>query len=223
MLKDQRRDHASCGERLPLTLPMLAVGAGYIAFLFTPGIAASQAHPRITTLLRKVVLIVAVMGAGSSIDRRFTWRGWISSCRLLVLVMPISIATRAALAGACWDCHSTSPCCSAQSSRPPTPCSRTWSTPAGHIGRDRTGRIQRIIVDGVLMQEERACVRPVWSPPGPARQGSPAGGLPRRLRTRQAAIASTPARAHGGFRRAGARLPRIPGPARACTCAIPAS
>ncbi|MGN6788571.1 MAG: cation:proton antiporter [Rhodanobacteraceae bacterium] len=84
-------------ERLPLTLPMLAVGAGYLAFLFTPDLAAPQAHPRIATVLLEVVLIVAVMGAGLSIDRRFSWRGWASAWRLLVIVMPLSIAALAAL------------------------------------------------------------------------------------------------------------------------------
>ena len=84
-------------ERLPLTLPMLAVGAGYVAFLFTPDLAAPQAHPRIATVLLEVVLIVAVMGAGLSIDRRFSWRGWASAWRLLVIVMPLSIAALAAL------------------------------------------------------------------------------------------------------------------------------
>lgn len=84
-------------ERLPLTLPMLAVAAGYVAFLFTPDLAAPQAHPRITVVLLEVVLIVAVMGAGLSIDRRFSWRGWASTWRLLVIVMPLSIAALAAL------------------------------------------------------------------------------------------------------------------------------
>ena len=84
-------------ERLPLTLPMLAVGAGLVAFLFTPDLAAPQAHPRIATTLLEVVLIVAVMGAGLSIDRRFSWRGWASTWRLLAIVMPLSIAALAAL------------------------------------------------------------------------------------------------------------------------------
>ena len=84
-------------ERVPLTLPMLAVGAGYVAFLFTPDIAAPQAHPRIAVVLLLVVLIVAVMGAGLSIDRRFSWRRWASAWRLLVIVMPLSIAALAAL------------------------------------------------------------------------------------------------------------------------------
>ena len=79
-------------ERLPLTLPMLAVGAGYVAFLFTPDLASPQAHPLIATVLLEVVLIVAVMGAGLSIDRRFSWRGWGSAWRLLAIVMPLSIA-----------------------------------------------------------------------------------------------------------------------------------
>jgi NhaP-type Na+/H+ or K+/H+ antiporter len=84
-------------ERLPLTLPMLAVGAGFIAFLFTPDLDAPQAHPLIATVLLEVVLIVAVMGAGLSIDRRFSWRDWSSTWRLLAVVMPLSIAALAAL------------------------------------------------------------------------------------------------------------------------------
>jgi NhaP-type Na+/H+ or K+/H+ antiporter len=73
------------------------VGAGFIAFLFTPDLAAPQAHPLIATVLLEVVLIVAVMGAGLSIDRRFSWRGWSSTWRLLAVVMPLSIAALAAL------------------------------------------------------------------------------------------------------------------------------
>lgn len=84
-------------ERLPLTLPMLAVGAGWLAFLFTPDLASPQAHPLIANVLLEVVLIVAVMGAGLSIDRRFSWRGWGSAWRLLAIVMPLSIAALAAL------------------------------------------------------------------------------------------------------------------------------
>jgi NhaP-type Na+/H+ or K+/H+ antiporter len=84
-------------ERLPLTLPMLAVGAGFVAFLFTPDLAAPQAHPLIATVLLEVVLIVAVLGAGLSKDRGFWWRGWSSRWRMLVVVMPVSVAALAAL------------------------------------------------------------------------------------------------------------------------------
>lgn len=84
-------------ERLPLTLPMLAVGAGYVAFFFTRGAAAPLAHTRIATLLVEVVLIIAVMGAGLSIDRRYAWREWASTWRLLGIVMPLSIVALAVL------------------------------------------------------------------------------------------------------------------------------
>lgn len=84
-------------ERLPLTLPMLAVAAGFIAFVFTADVAAPLAHPRAATIFPEIVLIVAVMSAGLSIDRRFSWRGWASTWRLLGLVMPLSIAALGAL------------------------------------------------------------------------------------------------------------------------------
>ncbi len=84
-------------NRLPLTLPMLALGAGYLAFLFTHGAAAPASHPRVATILPEIVLIVAVMSAGLSIDRRFEWRAWASTWRLLGLVMPLSIAVLAVL------------------------------------------------------------------------------------------------------------------------------
>ncbi|HET7300815.1 MAG TPA: cation:proton antiporter [Oleiagrimonas sp.] len=84
-------------DRLPLSLPMLALGAGYIAFMFTSNAASPLAHPRAATLLPEIVLIVAVMGAGLSIDRRFAWREWASAWRLLGLVMPLSMAALAVL------------------------------------------------------------------------------------------------------------------------------
>ena len=50
-------------ERVPLTLPMLAVGVGFLAFVFTRDAASPLAHPRAAKLFPEVVLIVAVMGA----------------------------------------------------------------------------------------------------------------------------------------------------------------
>jgi NhaP-type Na+/H+ or K+/H+ antiporter len=84
-------------DRVPLTLPMLAVAAGFLAFLFTNDAASPLAHPRAAMIFPEVVLIVAVMSAGLSIDRGFSWRGWATSWRLLALVMPLSIAALAAL------------------------------------------------------------------------------------------------------------------------------
>lgn len=84
-------------ERLPLTLPMLGVAVGYVAFVFTADEAAPLSRPRVATVLPEVVLIVAVMGAGLSVDRRFSWRRWASTWRLLGIVMPLSIAALAAL------------------------------------------------------------------------------------------------------------------------------
>lgn len=39
-------------DRVPLTLPMLAVGVGFLAFLFTSDAAAPLAHARAATLFR---------------------------------------------------------------------------------------------------------------------------------------------------------------------------
>lgn len=84
-------------ERLPLSLPMLAVGIGYVVFLLTLNAASPLVHPELVELTIEIALIVAVMGAGLSIDRRFAWRLWGSSWRLLAIVMPLSVLALAAL------------------------------------------------------------------------------------------------------------------------------
>ncbi|MCB8838620.1 sodium:proton antiporter [Aurantimonas sp. VKM B-3413] len=77
---------------IPLSLPMIAVVAGAAL----PSVGGSE-HPliRYSGLVEAVTqfaLIVAVIGAGLKIDRRFSLRGWTSTWRLLLLVMPLTIA-----------------------------------------------------------------------------------------------------------------------------------
>jgi len=66
---------------LPLDLPPLIVGAQ----------ATEQARAW-TEHITEVVVIVALFGVGLAIDRPFSWRGWSSTWRMLLVAMPLSIA-----------------------------------------------------------------------------------------------------------------------------------
>src|SRR6185369_3500102 len=80
-------------NRLPLSLPMVCLAAGF-ALLALPAV------PKITTpgseeaakYITEAVLVIAVLGAGLSIDRRIGLRRWASTWRLLGIAMPLGFA-----------------------------------------------------------------------------------------------------------------------------------
>lgn len=80
-------------RRLPLSLPIVCLAIGglvYASLLPTPD-PSPAAHPHLTERLTEFVVIVALMGAGLKIDRRFSFRGWVTTWRLLFVTMPLSI------------------------------------------------------------------------------------------------------------------------------------
>jgi NhaP-type Na+/H+ or K+/H+ antiporter len=86
-------------RRVPLSLPIFCVLAGYLAFSL-PG--AGQApfpmwFPAATERLTELVVLVALMGAGLKLDRPFGWRGWRQVWRLLGIAMPLTILATALL------------------------------------------------------------------------------------------------------------------------------
>ena len=84
--------------RGPLSLPMIAIASGF-ALAGTAGLDQfAFTHREYVHQIVTFVLIVAVMGAGLAIDRRFGVRDWGSTWRLLGVVMPVSVAAIAAAA-----------------------------------------------------------------------------------------------------------------------------
>lgn len=80
-------------RRLPLSLPIVCLIIGGLIFAFPhAGLDPSPgAHPHVTERLTEFVVIVALMGAGLKIDRRFSLRKWAVTWRLLLITMPLSI------------------------------------------------------------------------------------------------------------------------------------
>jgi NhaP-type Na+/H+ or K+/H+ antiporter len=79
-------------RKVPLSLPMVALGAG----LLLPD-AVGTGDPLRTfagplEVITEIVLLASIYGAGLNIDRRFAPAQWGSAWRLLLVVMPISIA-----------------------------------------------------------------------------------------------------------------------------------
>lgn len=78
-------------ERLPVSLPMLAVAAGFVLASLFGAENFPFTHRRLVENLTEFVLIVAVMEAGLAIDRPFNSETWGSTWRLLGVAMPLSI------------------------------------------------------------------------------------------------------------------------------------
>lgn len=88
-------------KRLPLSLPIICIGVGAAVFSL-PAVTLRPLpldYPHITERLTELVVIIALMGAGLKTDRRFGWRRWRVTWRLLAITMPLSIAAIAAIGG----------------------------------------------------------------------------------------------------------------------------
>jgi NhaP-type Na+/H+ or K+/H+ antiporter len=90
-------------RRLPLSLPILCVGFGWLLFTQTPFQKFSP-HPMQTPLLvekaTELIVIVSLMGAGLKIDRAMRWSSWAITVRLLAISMPLTIV--AIMLGGFW-------------------------------------------------------------------------------------------------------------------------
>lgn len=76
----------------PLSLPIFCVAIGATAsFLFGLRIPDSLISLPVIERVTEFIVIIALMGAGLKIDRKFGWRSWTITWRLLVLAMPLTI------------------------------------------------------------------------------------------------------------------------------------
>jgi len=83
----------------PISLPMVFLGLGVLLGLL-PGVpyeVVPAEHPKLVEHLTEVTVIVALMGAGLSLDRPPGWRRWRSTWLLLGVAMPLTIAAVALL------------------------------------------------------------------------------------------------------------------------------
>ena len=80
-------------KRLPLSLPIICIAIGAAVFLL-PQVTLRPLpvlYPDITERFTEFVVIIALMGAGLKIDRRFGWRRWAITWRMLAITMPLCI------------------------------------------------------------------------------------------------------------------------------------
>ncbi len=82
-------------KRLPLSLPIICIALG-MALALSPISYVTAANPLenrlLTERLTEFVVIVSLMGAGLKLDRPLSWRGWMTTWRLLAIAMPLTIA-----------------------------------------------------------------------------------------------------------------------------------
>lgn len=80
-----------------VSLPMIAVAIGYLVGAMGWLEGPWTTYGQTAQVIAGFALLVAVLGAGLRIDRRFSTRRWGSAWRLLLIVMPLSVALIAAL------------------------------------------------------------------------------------------------------------------------------
>lgn len=85
--------------RVPVSLPIVFVGAGMTAFALFPELPSPDPtrHSSVALHLTELCVIVSLMGAGLAINRAFNWRTWSTTWRLLAITMPLSIIAVALL------------------------------------------------------------------------------------------------------------------------------
>ena len=85
--------------RVPVSLPLVFVGAGITAFALFPDLPDPDptVHSTFALHLTELCVIVSLMGAGLAINRAFSWRTWSTTWRLLAITMPLSVVAVALL------------------------------------------------------------------------------------------------------------------------------
>ena len=79
-----------------ISFPIVVIGAGLLLpLVFPAGTFNPLEHGVVAEHLSEFAVIVALTGLGLSIDRRISWRNWMTSWRLLAVTMPLSIAAGA--------------------------------------------------------------------------------------------------------------------------------
>jgi NhaP-type Na+/H+ or K+/H+ antiporter len=88
-------------SKAPLSMPMVAVGLGVLAFSVLEGLPSPDPveHETVAVHLTEVVVIISLMGAGLALDRPLGWDRWSSTWRLLAVTMPLTILAVALLGG----------------------------------------------------------------------------------------------------------------------------
>lgn len=82
-------------RRLPITLPIVCLGLGALLVWsdLAPVLGVNPLENRLLTeRLTEFAVLVALTGAGLKIDRRVSWRGWMTAWRLIGIAMPLTIA-----------------------------------------------------------------------------------------------------------------------------------
>lgn len=79
--------------RVPLSMPMVFVGAGIALFALIPALPDPDPleHSWLALHLTELCVIVSLMGAGLALNRAFAWRTWSTTWRLLAITMPLTI------------------------------------------------------------------------------------------------------------------------------------
>jgi sodium/hydrogen antiporter len=81
-----------------ISYPIVIVLCGAaLSLAFDGGTFDPVAQGFLAEHLAEFAVIIALTGLGLSIDRRVSWRGWMSTWKLLALTMPLSIAAAASL------------------------------------------------------------------------------------------------------------------------------
>ncbi|MEX2550904.1 MAG: cation:proton antiporter [Nitriliruptoraceae bacterium] len=79
-----------------ISFPVAVIGVGMLLpSVSEDGLFDPVTHGFAAEHLAEFAVIVALTGLGLSIDRRISWRGWMSTWRLLAITMPLSIAAAA--------------------------------------------------------------------------------------------------------------------------------
>jgi NhaP-type Na+/H+ or K+/H+ antiporter len=80
-------------NRSPVSMPMVFVAAGVLAFVLIEALPAPDPleYPTFTLHLTELCVLVSLMGAGLALDRQPGWHRWSTTWRLLAVTMPLSM------------------------------------------------------------------------------------------------------------------------------------
>jgi NhaP-type Na+/H+ or K+/H+ antiporter len=80
-------------NRSPVSMPMVFVAAGVLAFVLIDGLPTADPleYSTFTLHLTELCVLVSLMGAGLALNRQPGWHRWSTTWRLLAITMPLSM------------------------------------------------------------------------------------------------------------------------------------
>jgi NhaP-type Na+/H+ or K+/H+ antiporter len=90
--------------RVPISMPMVFLAVGLLSFGLIDSLPSPdpREHEVFASHLTEACVIISLMGAGLALNRAISWKGWMTTWRLLAIAMPLSMLALGLVGAGAW-------------------------------------------------------------------------------------------------------------------------